>query len=75
MELAATTTDPDTLRKYMIIARDLHTNEIPVIPLGAAYRVWGASNRLGNIPEDVSFGETHGAWGRPLTHEQIFVRQ
>tara|TARA_A100001037_G_C15131035_1_gene628721 strand:+ start:190 stop:2067 length:1878 start_codon:yes stop_codon:yes gene_type:complete len=75
MELAATTTDPDTLRKYMIIARDLHTNEIPAIPLGAAYRVWGANNRLGNIPEDVSFGETHGAWGRPLTHEQIFVRQ
>ena len=74
MELAATTTDPDKLREYMIRARDLHTDEVAAIPLGAAYRVWGANNRLGNIPEDVSFGETHGAWGRPLTHEQIFVK-
>lgn len=74
LERAATTTDPDTLRKYMVIARDLHTDEVAAIPLGAAYRVWGAHNRLGNIPEDVSFGETHGAWGRPLTHEQIFIR-
>ena len=74
MELAATTTDQNKLREYMIQARDLHTEEVAAIPLGAAYRVWGANNRLGNIPEDVSFGETHGAWGRPLTHEQIFVK-
>jgi len=75
MEKAATTTNPDSLRKYMTRARDLHTDEVAAIPLGAAYRVWGANTRLGNIPEDVSFGETHGAWGRPITHEQIFVRK
>ncbi|MEE2752737.1 MAG: ABC transporter substrate-binding protein [Candidatus Latescibacterota bacterium] len=74
LELAATTTDPDKLRKYMIRARDLHTDEVAAIPLGAAYRAWGAHNRLGNVPEDVSFSETHGAWGRPMTLEQIFIR-
>lgn len=74
LELAATTTDPDKLRTYMIRARDLHTDEVAAIPLGAAYRAWGAHNRLGNVPEDVSFSETHGAWGRPMTLEQIFIR-
>jgi peptide/nickel transport system substrate-binding protein len=74
LEKAATTTDPDELREYMVQARDLHTAEVAAIPLGAAYRAWGANNRLGNIPEDVSFGETHGAWGRPITHEQIFIK-
>jgi ABC-type transport system substrate-binding protein len=58
----------------MIQARDIYTENIPAIPLGASYRVWGASTRLGNIPDDVSFSEAHGAWGRPITHEQIFIR-
>ena len=71
---AATTTDTAEVRICMTRARDLFTNNIPAIPLGAAYRVWGANKRLGNIPNDVSFAESHGAWGRPLTHEQIFIK-
>ena len=74
LEISATSTDTVEIRKHMIQARDLYTENIPAIPLGASYRVWGASNRLGNIPDDVSFSEAHGAWGRPIAHEQIFIR-
>jgi peptide/nickel transport system substrate-binding protein len=74
LERAVTSTDTVEIRKNMIQARDIYTENIPAIPLGASYRVWGASTRLGNIPDDVSFSEAHGAWGRPITHEQIFIR-
>jgi peptide/nickel transport system substrate-binding protein len=74
LEMAATSTDTVEIRKNMILARDIYTENIPAIPLGASYRVWGANTRLGNIPDDVSFSEAHGAWGRPITHEQIFIK-
>jgi peptide/nickel transport system substrate-binding protein len=75
VQMAATSTDTVEIGKFMTRARDLYTENIPAIPLGAAYRVWGANTRLGNIPDDVSFSEAHGAWGRPLTHEQIFIKR
>ena len=75
LEIAATSTDTAIVRTAMIKARDLYTEHIPAIPLGASYRVWGAHKRLGNIPNDVSFAEVHGAWGRPITHEQIFIKK
>jgi peptide/nickel transport system substrate-binding protein len=74
-EIAATSTDTAIVRSSMVKARDLYTEYIPAIPLGASYRVWGAHKRLGNIPNDVSFAEVHGAWGRPITHEQIFIQK
>ena len=72
--LAATTTDTAEVRRHMVCARDLCTENIPAIVVGASYRVWGANKRLGNVPDDVSFVEIHGAWGRPLTVEQIFIK-
>ena len=71
---AATSTDTAVVREHMVLAREIYTDQVPAIPLGAAYRAWGASTRLGNIPDDVSFAEVHGAWGRPITHEQIFIK-
>jgi hypothetical protein len=29
---------------------------------------------LGNVPNDISFLSVHGAWGRPIFHEQIFIK-
>lgn len=75
LNIAATSTDTAVIRESMVLAREIYTENIPAIPLGASYRVWGASTRLGNIPDDVSFSEAHGAWGRPITHEQIFVKK
>jgi len=75
LNIAATSTDTAVVRKSMVQAREIYTEQIPALPLGASYRAWGASTRLGNIPNDVSFSEAHGAWGRPITHEQIFVKE
>ena len=74
-ERAATTTDPVVIRESMAIARDLHTNNIPNIAIGASYHAWGANNRLGNIAENVSGTETNGGLFRLLSYEQIFIKQ
>ena len=50
VRLAMTTVDTAQLRTYMTRVRDLHTENVPIITIGSAYHVWGASSRLGNIP-------------------------
>jgi hypothetical protein len=55
-------------------ARDLHVDNVAAIVVGAIYRPWGASTRLGNVPNDIIFAGAQGAWGRPVFHEQIFVK-
>lgn len=71
---ATTTVDTALVRDYMEKASDLHSENVPVITVGSIYRIWGKSTRLGNVPDDISFLTVHGAWGRPIFHEQIFIR-
>ncbi|MDA0711311.1 MAG: ABC transporter substrate-binding protein [bacterium] len=71
---ATTTVDTALVRTYMEKAGDLHADNVPVITVGSIYRIWGKSTRLGNVPDDISFLTVHGAWGRPIYHEQIFVK-
>ena len=71
---ATTTVDTSLVRTYMEQASDLHSENVPVITVGSIYRIWGKSTRLGNVPNDISFISVHGAWGRPIFHEQIFVK-
>ncbi len=74
IEMALTTVDTARAREYMIRARDLHTENIPVIVVGSAYHVWGASARLGNVPEDGSSADVHRGWGRSVAHEQVYIK-
>ena len=70
-----TTIDSARVREYMTKVRDLHTNNVPVIVVGSAYSIWGASTRLGNVPYDGTGADVHRGWSRPVFHEQVFIKQ
>ena len=72
---AVTTVDPEAFRRHMIRVRDLHTENVPVLIVGAPYLVWGASTRLGNVPMDLSPLDEYRGWGRPVFHEQLFIKK
>ena len=72
---AITTVNTEKVREYMVKARDLHTDHVPVIVVGSAYHVWGASSRLGNVPDDGSAADVHRGWSRPVYHEQIYIKR
>ena len=74
MHRATTTVDTAEARRCMERAQTLHAENVPVIAIGSVYRIWGKSNRLGNVPNDISFQDIHGAWGRPVFHEQIYIK-
>ena len=71
-----TTRDTALVRSYMERARDLHTENVPVIVSGFVYHVWAASTRLGNVPMDGgTTSDLYRGFGRPLMHEQMFVKK
>jgi peptide/nickel transport system substrate-binding protein len=72
--LANSAVDTSVRRTHMEAAHQLHVENVPVIVVGSIYRPWGANTRLGNVPNDIIFAGSQGAWGRPVFHEQIFVR-
>ena len=69
------TIEPDRLLNLMTRFRDVHTDNIPVIGIGAPMVLWGAATRLGNVPSDGTSEDLYRGWSRPVFHEQIFVRQ
>ncbi len=75
IEQAMTTTDPAKLRQHMTRVRDLHTENVPLLTVGSVYNVWGASTRLGNVPEQNVADNAFLGWSRPVYHEQIYVKQ
>ncbi|HAA74218.1 TPA: hypothetical protein DCE37_03755 [Candidatus Latescibacteria bacterium] len=75
VKAAVTTVDMVEIRQHMERARDLHTENIPVLIAGAPWHVWGASTRLGNVPTDLSPLDEHRGWSRPVWHEQIYVKK
>jgi peptide/nickel transport system substrate-binding protein len=75
VKAAMTTVDTTVLRHHMGRIRDLHSDNVPVIVVGANYHVWGASTRLGNVPMENTAADVHRGWGRPVFHEQIFIKE
>ena len=72
---AITTVDTVQLREYMTRVRDLHTDNVAAITIGSQYHVWGAGTRLGNVPFQNTAATAFQGWGRPVFHEQIFIRE
>ena len=72
---AMATIEHDRLLNLMTQFRDLHTDNIPVIGIGAPMVLWGAATRLGNVPSDGTSEDLYRGWSRPVFHEQIYVRQ
>lgn len=71
---AMTTTDPADVKRHMVAARELHTENVPVIVVGSPYHVWGASTSLGNVPNDGTSADVFRGWGRPVYHEQLYFK-
>jgi peptide/nickel transport system substrate-binding protein len=74
IKAAMTSIDPAELRAHMETVRDLHTDNIANIVVGAAYSVWGASTKLGNVPREATTGNSFRSWSRPVFHEQIYFK-
>jgi len=75
MKRAFFSVDPKVRREAMVQVRDLHTENIPAIVIGFAYKFWGAHTRLGNVPVESSVENNFRGWPRPIFHEQIFIKQ
>ena len=74
LEASGTTIDTVLVTQNMIRIRDIYTEQTPRLIPGFAYHVWGASTRLGNVPEESTTSDPHRGWSRPVFHEQIFVK-
>ena len=74
IKAALTTIDTAAVNYHMRLARDLHTDNVPVIATGSGHAIWGHSSRLGNVPHDASAGDVRRGWSRAVFHEQLFVR-
>jgi peptide/nickel transport system substrate-binding protein len=69
-----TTVDTAAVHGFMTRIRDLHTENVPILIAGFAYPVWGASTRLGNVPENKATDNAYRGWSRPLFHEQLYIK-
>ena len=74
IEDSGVTVDTARVRQNMERIRDILSEETPSLIPGFAYHAWGASTRLGNVPEESTTSDPYRGWGRPVFHEQIFVR-
>ncbi len=68
------TLDESKLARNMARVRELHTEQVPLIITGYAYKVWGYNRRLGNVPEQNTGSDGYRGWSRPIFHEQLYVR-
>jgi peptide/nickel transport system substrate-binding protein len=67
-----TTVDPVRVRELMEQARDLHAENVPAIVVGATYHVWGATDRLGNVPDEMFLDDVFRGM-RAFYQEQVFI--
>ena len=74
-EILATLTTIDTTkaRAHMSRARELHSENVPIIVVGSGYRPWGANTRLGNVPKEVLLSDVYRGM-RAMMHEQLFTK-
>jgi peptide/nickel transport system substrate-binding protein len=70
-----TTVDTALVSENMVRVRELHTEQVPLILPGFAHHVWGASTRLGNVPEKSTTADGYRGWSRPIFHEQLYIKQ
>ena len=67
--------DSDEVREHMILLRDVHTENIPIIGIGLRSTMWGSHLRLGNVPDLTTASGVYRGWSRPVMHEQLFIRE
>jgi peptide/nickel transport system substrate-binding protein len=75
IEKAKTTMAPEERGEFMIRIRDLVTENIPFICIGAETKIWGNNTRVGNVPTLISVEDLYRDWVRAVPHEQLFIRE
>ncbi len=75
IKAALTTIDTAEVNYHMQFARDLHTDNVPVIATGSAHKIWGYGTRLGNVPLRAAAGDVRRDWSRAVFHEQIYIKK
>jgi peptide/nickel transport system substrate-binding protein len=70
-----TTVDPDKRRLLTVKIRELYVENLPMLTLGEGRRVWGAQNRLGNVPPTITNELFTRDWDRAVFHEQIYIKE
>ena len=74
MKRALTTVQPEKVETLLRRIENLHSENVPIIGIGALALPWAASARLGNLPQNGTFASAHRGWSRTVFHEQIFFR-
>ena len=74
IKVAVTTIDTAEVNYHMRLARDLHTENVPVIATGSGHKIWGYSTRLGNVPYKAASGDVRRSWSRAVFHEQLYIK-
>jgi peptide/nickel transport system substrate-binding protein len=75
IEKAKNTMVPEERGESMIRIRDLVTENIPFICIGAESKIWGSNTRVGNVPTLISVEDLYRDWVRTVPHEQLFIRE
>ncbi len=75
LEEVGTTVDTVKVRENMTRIRDIYAESVALIIPGFAYHVWGASTRLGNVPEESTTADGYRGWSRPVFHEQLYIKK
>ena len=66
--------EPDQQRAAMERIRELHSENVSAISIGATSIVWGVNRRLGNVPYELTTDNAYRAWSHPLYFEQITIK-
>jgi peptide/nickel transport system substrate-binding protein len=69
-----TTIDSTEAGREMNRARELHSQNVPVVVVGSGYRPWGYSKRVGNAPRKVLLSDVYRSM-RAIMHEQLFIKE
>ena len=67
--------DPGEVTRLLLEAQRIHSENVPLIGIGAVRELWGANLRVGNVPGDGTFANIYRGWSRPVFHEQLFFRE
>ena len=67
------TIDTTRVRQHMNRARELHSENVPVIVVGAAFSPWGYNSRIGNAPRKILLSDVYRGM-RAVMHEQLYIK-
>jgi peptide/nickel transport system substrate-binding protein len=72
---AKETVDREKRLEQLKRIQNIYTENIPFIPLGDTRWIWAASDRLGNLPPQISTADYFRNWPWTIFHEQLFVKE